>query len=346
MTTAVLLRVGAITNRTLVLPLLIFYPTSRCNSRCISCDWWQQSGADDLTLDEIEEVAAGLPELGTRLVAFSGGEPLLRTDVFEAAALFRSFGVSLHLMTSGVLLDRLADRVAEHFSRVYVSLDAATDALYADIRGVDALPLVARGIGRLRRLAPHVSVALRSTLHRANFRELPRLVDYARTCGADSISFLAADVSSTAFGRDRAAATNARPGALLTLSQAEAAEFAEVVERTISVYRRDFESGFVAESPDKLRRLPQYYAALAGSRSFPPVQCNAPWVSVVLEANGSVRPCFFHPPVGNIRRTPFDRLVTRDLPAFRARLDVGADATCARCVCTLNVGWRNAPWVT
>src|SRR5438477_11811627 len=80
--TSVLVRLGEATNRTFVLPLLIFSPTSRCNSRCISCDWWKQSGADDLTIDEIAAVAESLTELGTRVVAFSGGEPLLRPEVF------------------------------------------------------------------------------------------------------------------------------------------------------------------------------------------------------------------------------------------------------------------------
>src|SRR5881392_1710486 len=95
--TATLVRLGEVTNRTFVLPLLIFYPTGRCNSRCVSCDWWKQSGADDLALDEIASLAAALPALGTRMVVFSGGEPLLRPEVFEAARLFRDRGLVLHL---------------------------------------------------------------------------------------------------------------------------------------------------------------------------------------------------------------------------------------------------------
>src|SRR6185295_7549800 len=89
LTTSTLVRLGRITNRTFVLPLLILFPTGRCNSRCVSCDWWKQSGADDLTIDEMDEVADALPALGTRVVAFSGGEPLLRPEVFDAAQLFR-----------------------------------------------------------------------------------------------------------------------------------------------------------------------------------------------------------------------------------------------------------------
>ncbi len=211
--TAVFVRLGAAMNRTLVLPLLIFYPTSRCNSRCVSCDWWTHTGEDDLTLEEIEAVADALPALGTRVVAFSGGEPLLRQDVFDAADMFRARGLSLQLLTSGVLLERSADQVAKRFSRVFVSLDAASDSLYEEVRGIKGLATVGRGIARLRRVAPQVPVTARATLHRANFRELPRLIDHAKAIGVDGISFLAADVSSSAFGRSPSPTSVPRSGA-------------------------------------------------------------------------------------------------------------------------------------
>lgn len=337
--TATWIRLNEVTNRTFVLPLVIFYPTSGCNSRCISCDWWKRSGADDLTLDEIDAVAGALPDLGTRLVVFSGGEPLLRPEVFQAASCFQRRGVTLHLLTSGVLLDRFVTEVAEHFARVTISLDATTEERYRAIRGIAAIGVVEKGVRRLRAVRPSLPITARATLHRHNFRVLPHLIDHAETMGLDGISFLSADVTSTAFGRNHPIDAEA-----LTLSLEEAAEFAEIVEWTIVNRRHAFESGFVAESPDKLRRLPQYYAALEGSRSFPPVACNAPWISVVLEANGSVRPCFFHAPIGNIRDEPFASIVAAKLPAFRRNLDTSTNPICARCVCSLKAGWRNAPW--
>src|SRR5579864_7777820 len=91
--TAMLVRLGEVTNRTFVLPLVIFYPTSRCNSRCISCDWWKQTGDGDLSVDEIDDLAGALPGLGTRVVVFSGGEPLLRPEVFDVARMFRARGI-------------------------------------------------------------------------------------------------------------------------------------------------------------------------------------------------------------------------------------------------------------
>jgi MoaA/NifB/PqqE/SkfB family radical SAM enzyme len=338
-TTAALVRLQEVTNHTFVLPLVIFYPTSRCNSRCMSCDWWKQSGAGDLTLDEIEGVADSLPALGTDVVVFSGGEPLLRPEVFEAAEIFRARGLTLHLLTSGVLLERCAESAAEHFARVVISLDATTEALYQAVRGVAALGVVGKGVTRLRQIAPGLPVTARATLHRANFRELPRLIDHARRMAFDSISFLAADTASTAFGRLRP--PDARP---LALDLAEIAEFEALVEQTIEEHRGDFESGFVTDSPDKLRRLPRYYAALAGRGPFPPVACNAPWMSVVIEADGAVRPCFFHEPVGNIRRAPLRSILAGNLRAFRGALDLSTDRVCRQCVCSIRTGWRSAPW--
>jgi MoaA/NifB/PqqE/SkfB family radical SAM enzyme len=343
--TDALVAAGAATNRTFVLPLLIFYPTSRCNSRCVSCDWWKHNGAGDLTLDEIRDLVAALPPLGTRVVLFSGGEPLLRPEVFDAAAMFRARGMALHLLTSGVLLERFAARVAQMFSRVIVSLDASSERLYEEIRGVDALEVVERGIAKLRQIAPQVPITARATLHRLNFRELPRLVDHAKALALDGISFLPADMSSSGFGREPGAHGGARPDlASLALDREEVREFEAIVEHAIGRYPREFASGFIAEPPDKLRRLPRYYAAAAGDEPFPRVSCNAPWVSAVIEADGSVRPCFFQPAIGNIRRTPFETIVTRNLPAFRASLDVGANPVCVRCVCSLKTSWRRSPW--
>jgi MoaA/NifB/PqqE/SkfB family radical SAM enzyme len=337
--TSVLVRLGEWTNRTFVLPVVVFFPTSRCNSRCVSCDWWKCSGAGDLSLEEIETVADALPALGTRMVLFSGGEPLLRPEVFDAAAMFRENHITLHLHTSGVLLDRTAADVARVFSRVIVSLDAHTEELYQAVRGVAALTAVERGVARLHRIAPHVPVTARSTLHRWNFRELPNLIDHAKAMALDGISFLAADVFSAAFGREFPARTDT-----LALNADETAEFSELVEETIASHLDDFVSGFVVETPEKLRRLPQYYAALRGEGSFPRVSCNAPYTSAVIEADGSVRPCFFHQAVGSVRLEPLSAIVKRNIPAFRENLLIDTNPVCTRCVCSMKTGWRSAPW--
>ena len=201
--TNVLVRMAEVVNRTLVLPLLIVHPTSRCNSRCVSCDWWRSDGGGDMPVEAFAQLAGHLPALGTKLVLFSGGEPLLRPEVFTIADVFRSAGTHLHLLTSGILLERCADDVARYFERVIVSLDAANEPAYHAIRGVNGLAVVERGVARLRRIAPAIPLTARATLHRLNYRALPELIEHARALALDQISFLPADLGSLAFGRTR-----------------------------------------------------------------------------------------------------------------------------------------------
>jgi len=203
--------------------------------------------------------------------------------------------------------------------------------------------VIERGVAKLKALSPRTAVRARSTLHRHNFRELPRLIDKAHAMGLDGISFLAADVTSDAFGRasEGTLRTAASTSGLL-LDEQEVAEFARVVEETIVTRARDFEDWFVAEPPNKLRRLPQYYAAQRGLGDFPAVRCNAPWASAVVEADGAVRPCYFHRAVGNIRERPLREILAHEMVAFRRGLKVAQDPTCRRCVCSLQVGLRTA----
>jgi Fe-coproporphyrin III synthase len=340
-----LVKLGRVTSRTHVLPLVLFAPTARCNSKCVSCEWWRADGAGDLTLDEIRRLAAELPAYDTRVVVLTGGEPLLRPDVMDVADAFRAQGTSLDLLTSGLALERLAPGVAGRFREVTVSLDGHTPELYRAIRGVNGLDAVTRGVSELRKLAPHIKLRARSTLHRHNFRYMNDLVGRARAMGFEQISFLAADVTSDAFNHRpelRVAGGPTSPG--LILDRDEVTEFADVVESTIAARGAELAAGQVSPGADGLRRLVAYYRAHLGLGPFPAVECQAPWTSVMIEADGAVRPCFFHPAVGNLRSRPLADLLQSALPTFRRTLDVATNAVCQRCVCTLQVGLRSRLW--
>ena len=58
----------------------------------------------------------------------------------------------------------------------------------------------------------------------------------------------------------------------------------------------------------------------------------------VIEADGTVRPCFFHAQLGNIRKNGIEDILNSDQAiAFRRQLDVRRDPICRSCVCTLNM---------
>jgi MoaA/NifB/PqqE/SkfB family radical SAM enzyme len=239
--------------------------------------------------------------------------------------------MALHLLTSGLALEKRAEEIAARFQEVTISLDGHTPALYRAIRGVDGFAAVAAGVRALRHLAPRATLRARSTIHRHNFRFLGDIAAAALALGIDQVSFLTADVSSDAFNR-------------LLLDEGEIAEFEAVIEATIAAQEGALAARRIVPGPDGLRRLARYFRAHLGQAPFPPVDCNAPWASVFITADGAVRPCFFHPAVGNIRELPLAELLERAMPAFRAGLDVATNAICARCVCTLKTRLDSKLW--
>jgi Fe-coproporphyrin III synthase len=344
--TNLLVKLGEVTDRTHVLPLVLFGVTARCNSRCVSCDFWQADGASDLTRDEIERLAAELADLGTRVVVLTGGEPLFRPDVMQIADLFRARGMSLHLLTSGLALERFAPEVADRFVDVTVSLDGHSGELYRQVRGVDGLAALTRGVTAFRGLARQVPFRARSTIHRHNFRHLAQIIDRAMGMDIPHVSFLAADVAPDSFNRAGPRLPKAEPSPArdLLLDAPEVNEFEQVVESVIHSHARELADGRVTPGPAGLRRLVQYYRAHLGLAPFPPVACNAPWMSVYIGADGAVRPCFFHDPVGSVRQRTLREIVTVAMPAFRRALTVSEDATCQRCVCNIKTGLRSHLW--
>src|SRR5690606_8760317 len=102
-------------------PLITLHLTERCNSRCVSCDYWRH-GREDLTLESVSRLLPSLHELGTRAVLISGGEPLLHAQWMQIAQLLREQGLQLWLLTSGLSLAKHAARAAELFQSITVSL--------------------------------------------------------------------------------------------------------------------------------------------------------------------------------------------------------------------------------
>jgi MoaA/NifB/PqqE/SkfB family radical SAM enzyme len=138
------------------------------------------------------------------------------------------------------------------------------------------------------------------------------------------VSFRALDASSDAFG--------GRPESRASLvpSARQLRRLEETIERLEA--SGALETGFVLETADKLRRIAAHLRASASEQGFVRPECDAPWWSMVVEADGLVRPCFFHAPVGAARD---GLLPLRTSPAYREALAhiQGPNAICERCVC-------------
>jgi hypothetical protein len=104
------------------LPLATLYLTERCNSRCITCDYWRH-GRADMSLESVTRLLPSLARLETRLVLLSGGEPLLNPEWESIAQLLKANGLQLWLLTSGLSLAKHAHRAGQLFQAITVSWD-------------------------------------------------------------------------------------------------------------------------------------------------------------------------------------------------------------------------------
>lgn len=326
------------TGRIHALPVAILMPHSSCNCRCVMCDIWK-GNANLRQLDEadIRGLLASFQRLGTRWVIMSGGEALMNPNLFRLCRLLKAHGIrKITILSTGLLLGKYAQQVVAEVDEVIVSLDGS-EAVHDAIRRVPrAYQKLKEGVQAVKALRPAFPISGRCVIQRLNFADWPNIVAAAHDLGLDQISFLAADVSTDAFNRPELWDEERREEVAL------AAEQLPALRRTFEQLRRDyaadFASGYMAESPAKLERIVAYYEATAGRGDFPPVQCNAPWVSAVVEADGTVRPCYFHRPMGNIREAPLEALLNSPAEiAFRRQLDMDADPICRKCVCTLNL---------
>ena len=328
---------NALTHRLGKVPVVTLMPHSRCNCRCIMCDIWKANrGGTSLAEETVKRLLADFKALGVQWVVLSGGEALMHPNLWALCAELKTLPVKITLLSSGLLLARHAEAIADWCDEVIVSLDG-TQAIHNGIRGVtDGYQAIVEGVAALRWAKPGFSASARCVVQRRNFRDLRGIVSAAKSIGLDRISFLAADVSSSAFNRPEGWTQDRVEDVGLSVDESE--EFANLVEELIVKRAEDFSSGFIAENPERMRKIAAYFRAIHHASPFPEVACNAPWVSTVVESDGTVRPCFFHPPLGNVRDASLpDILNSERAVAFRRTLDMRRDPVCSRCVCTLKL---------
>lgn len=308
------------------LRLLVMAISNRCDQRCAHCQIWLGPDSPKAGLSLAERIAVIEEALraGSEAFLLTGGEPLLSPHLWPLAERIKQAGATLMLATNGMLLEPNAEPLAALVDELYVSLDGATASSHDALRGVPAFARVRAGIAAVRARSGATRVVARATLHAGNLEEFSGIVAAARELGAHHVSFLPLDASSPAFGGD--------PGARQRLVPRP--EQIRSFELAIERLRRGgvFTTGFILEPVAKLRRLADHLRASAGLAPFVRPECDAPRWSLVVEAGGNIRPCFFQPPVGDAH----EGLETlRSSTRYREALAAirGENPLCRRCVC-------------
>jgi Fe-coproporphyrin III synthase len=328
------------TSRITALPIVILMPHSACNCRCVMCDIWKGNhNLKQLNEKDIQGLLTSLKKFGTRQVLMSGGEALLNPKFFRFCEMLNKEKIKVSLLSTGLTLKKNATLLVGYVNDIIVSLDGDEET-HDRIRNIPgAFKKMREGIEAIKRLNPDFKLSGRTVIHQLNFRKWPSIIEAAKEIGLQQISFLPADVSSQAFNRELV--WDEKRQHEILLSKNDLHDLENIIENLLITNLIDFENKFIAESPEKIRKIYSYYAAFYGLNEFPFKRCNAPWVSTVIEADGNVRPCFFHQSYGNIHNESLDQILNSDKAiSFRKNLDIDKDEICKKCVCYLNLAPR------
>ena len=325
------------THRIESLPILALSVHTACNCRCVMCDIWKANAEKrEIAPADLDLQLADIRALGVQRVMLTGGEPLLHSNLWALCDRLQDAGIRVTLITTGLLMELHAEPIGRVIDELVLSIDGPPDVHDAIRRVKDGFHRVARGLQALQAQPRVPHTVVRSVVQRANHARLSQTIEAVRRLGVDRLSFLAADVSSPAFNRPDPWSPARIAEVALSRDQVYALEAS--IQDVASRCGEALTSGFVLGGLRSLRRIHAYYGALAGLGAFPQVRCNAPWVSAVLEADGRVRPCFFHAPYAQSAADGLaGALNAADAIAFRASLDTRTNDTCRRCVCSLHL---------
>ncbi len=172
-------------------PVVVWNVTRSCNLRCLHCysDSEARRYDGELSFEEGRAFLRDLAAFEVPAVLFSGGEPLVRRDLFDLVAYARSLGLRPTLSTNGTLITpEVAGRIKHAgFTYVGVSLDGIGE-VNDRFRGVPgAFERALRAFHNLKAVGQRVG--LRLTLNRHNVENLHRIFDLIELEGIDRACF-------------------------------------------------------------------------------------------------------------------------------------------------------------
>ncbi|MGA3086135.1 MAG: heme b synthase [Thermodesulfobacteriota bacterium] len=160
------------------LRLVAWEVTRRCNLSCLHCRASAESGpySDELSTEEGFHLLEQIHEVGRPVVILTGGEPLLRSDIFDLARYGHSLGLRMVMAVNGTLLDieKAFKLKASGIQRISISLDGASAESHDFFRQVKgAYNGIIKGIEAV--LAAELEYQINTTITRHNLHELARI---------------------------------------------------------------------------------------------------------------------------------------------------------------------------
>jgi radical SAM protein with 4Fe4S-binding SPASM domain len=311
---------------------IMLWLNSGCNAKCITCDIWREKPGKQLSYNQIKKLAPQWKELGVNTIVICG-EPLINPNLWPIVDIINKQDINIEMLTNGINLSYHAEKIVNNCKVLRVSLDGPKDIHNLTRGKTYAYERLKQGMDKIRYYSPDYNVSAHCTIHLMNFEYISNTINTAKELQLSGIAFSATDTyNQEAF--KRADRIDEKYVESLTLSSSKIDDMEIQLNNLIEMHKEDFESGFIAHSPEKLKYLLiDYYREIEGG-ACRKLKCNSPWTSVVIEYDGTLRPCFPMSEYANINdfKSMKEALNSTKAQSMRKNLVIEKNDICRRCV--------------
>lgn len=279
--------------------------TSACNLRCIHCHVTAETpGKDELTTDEAKKLIDELARVKEfRMLVYTGGEPLVRPDIFELMEHSKKAGLINVIATNGTLItEEVAFRLKDvGLATAAVSLDSCRAEVHDYVRArTSAFDLAMRGIRALKKA--DIPLQINCTAMQYNIHDLDELIDLTDDLGSGiMLMYQLVPVGRGEVIENAALKINENERLLKFLAKKQK-DISTIIEPVAGPqywpYLMEL-SGWTGGI--RLKTARQVFHGCSAGRGF-----------VYIKSNGDVWPCpFVEISAGNVRNRPFDDIWRR-----------------------------------
>ncbi|MBL7196841.1 MAG: radical SAM protein [Candidatus Omnitrophica bacterium] len=249
--------------------------TNRCNLKCKMCDIPYEK-KEELTAAHWKRVIKDASFIGAETIVFSGGEPLLREDIFDLVSFVKNNRMKVCLTSNGCLIDKdVASRLAYlKVDVVNISVEGLKET-HDYLRGENTFDRAVSALENLKKCGIESTIA--TVVSRYNYVELPYIVKLAAKYGATTIRF---QPFSKIFVEDKK-----KEGSFF-IDREDKKKLQGIAEELIEFTNR---CGISTNPASYLRAIPSY---LSGKSIIPHDSCSALWSSCSINVTGEIFPCW------------------------------------------------------
>ena len=322
-------------------PFLIVWDfTHKCNLKCTHC--YSDSGGireEELTTAQAKAVVDQLADAGVTALAFSGGEPLTRSDFFEVARHASDRGMYISLATNGTLLTKENVRKLKEAKVNYVdvSIDGATAKTHDKFRGVPGT--FDKAIAGLNNcVEADLCVCIATTATKNNLEEMPAIIDLAEQIGAErftNFNFVPTGRAKEHFDQDLSAEERERLMHYLLARMSKGCK-TTILTTTPQLARVGIQCQGEGGKSEVTMSMAHMQTVKVTKKAIPLADfiggCGAGRLYCSLSPSGDVHPCVFFPvTVGNLKKENFTD-VWLNAPMFKTlRNRKNLKGACAAC---------------